>query len=73
MRVATDLVFRPVTIVLESQKEVDELYAVLNCGHRGLSEALCALGSQWAKLRPFRSAEAERLTQRVTELFYPRV
>jgi hypothetical protein len=60
--------FVPVCVTLETQAEVDAVYALLNCGR--FSEVL---GLKWMvdslnALRPFRTLEADRLHKQLNEL-----
>ena len=56
MRVETGEQFRPIIVVLESQEEVDKLYAVCTCVW--LSDAL-DLDGWWEQLTPYASKHSD--------------
>lgn len=45
--------FIPVTVTLESQAEVDALYALLNHAHVSAAVGLHHSGQQWEAVQPF--------------------
>lgn len=51
--------FVPVTVTLESQKEVDSLFVLAN--HPDISRVLPATNNWWPKLTPFASNERSRM------------
>lgn len=62
-----DTLFRPVTLTLESQAEVDAVFAVLN--HTQVCEALGIGENDFAALEPFRSMGYDALHCKLTALF----
>jgi len=59
--------FVPVEIILESQAEVDELYALLITNK--LDDCVPVLGKQWELLRPFRDRDkSEAISSEITAL-----
>jgi hypothetical protein len=58
--------FEPVVVTLESQQEVDELYALLNCIQ--LAAAIPTIGYSWKKLKPFASHNAWHVHNLLCEL-----
>ena len=57
--------FVPVIVTLESQEEVDSLYAVTN--HMRVTDALPALSHWWSELTPFSSHCRNKLWQRLAD------
>jgi|GEM_PF-2601953 len=65
-RIEPKPVFRPVVLTLETQEEVDKLYAMFN--YNAITEALGidTLGSRWwKKLNPFTSCGRNKFHQQL--------
>lgn len=68
-REKTKLKFVPVIVILESQKEVDALYAIVN--HTTLNTTISALQGWQSKLQDFRSIAYESLHSKLEKLLHP--
>jgi len=55
--------FVPVIVTLESQEEVDSLYAITN--HMKITNVLPALSHWWSKLTPFATTRCQMLWGRL--------
>jgi hypothetical protein len=53
-------------VTLESQKEVDEFFAVLN--HGILSKALPVIGSQWQSLVDYKSEDYREIHEKISRI-----
>ena len=61
--------FVPVIVTLESQEEVDSLYAVVN--HTTIRCVVPVVAEWQSKLKPFRSYDYQLLHNKLDKLLYP--
>jgi len=59
MRIEKNEMFEPIKVVLETQEEVNALFALMN--HTSITEAIPVLKGWWERLKQFKTQDYEKI------------